>query len=470
MAVERSVAQQLQISSDVRAVTRPGSLFSGALVVHAGDAFAVASVAILVGFQPLASLFCLSSFVVLMLAARPSVSGDVGGELGRLLASVAAPTLLFLPLAPQGAELETLARAVPLVALAVVLGRVAAYATLKWYRVRGSLAERTLIVGEGEVASSVLDVLQRHPEYGLDPVGSLGNDTTQPKVPVLGDVDDLEDVVRAHGVRRVIIAFGNTREHALVPILRACHDLPVEVYVVPRLFELAAAPSGRNVEHVWGIPLVRLPRLAFRRVARAGKRALDVAVAGTALVVSAPVLIVAALAVRVSSHGPILFRQVRVGRHGRRFEILKFRTMQVHEDADTAWFVSADQQVTTVGRFLRRTSIDELPQLINVLRGEMSLVGPRPERPHYVDRFSGAIPSYEARHRVAGGITGWAQIHGRDRNVDSIPERARFDNDYIENWSIWRDVQILVRTLPHMFRGDLGSEETPYRSNGHADS
>jgi lipopolysaccharide/colanic/teichoic acid biosynthesis glycosyltransferase len=171
----------------------------------------------------------------------------------------------------------------------------------------------------------------------------------------------------------------------------------------------------------------------------------------------APILLVAAVAVKVSSPGPILFRQKRVGRHGQIFEILKFRTMYPHDDADTAWFVSNDL-VTRVGRILRRTSLDELPQLINVLRGEMSLVGPRPERPHYVDSFAVKIPSYEWRHRVPGGITGWAQIHGRERSMDLILERARFDNDYIESWSLWRDVVILARTLPQVFRGDAANQ------------
>lgn len=461
MEVEKAVPQQAQIASRAVDFAALRGVLSGVLIVYAADVVAMASAAILAGLEPLVLLFCLSSFAVLVFAARPRASGDVGGELGRLLASVAAPTLVFLPLAGGGAQLETLARTLPVIAAAVVLGRVVAYGALRWARVRGALVEKTLIVGEGEVASSVIDTLHRHPEYGLEAIGSLGSDVVRPGVPVLGDVDDLDEVVRAHGVRRLIVAFGSKREPALIPILRACDDTPVEVYVVPRLFELAAAPSGRNVEHLRDIPLVRLPRLAHRRAARAGKRALDVAVAGTVLLVTSPILALAALAVKASSPGPVLFRQVRIGRRGRPFEILKFRTMHVNEDPDTAWIVSADEQITRVGRFLRRTSIDELPQLLNVLRGEMSLVGPRPERPHYVDRFTGAIPSYEARHRVSGGITGWAQIHGRQRSLDSIPERARLDNDYIERWSLWRDVLILCRTLPQMFRGDQDGEAPP---------
>ncbi|HZD18489.1 MAG TPA: exopolysaccharide biosynthesis polyprenyl glycosylphosphotransferase, partial [Actinomycetota bacterium] len=292
-------------------------------------------------------------------------------------------------------------------------------------------------------------------------VGSLGGDRAKGQPPLLGGVDDLEGVVRAYGIRRVVVGFGRTRDPDLVRILRRCDDLPVEVYVVPRLFELGAASAGRNVERVWGFPLVHLPRPARRRAARVCKRALDVVIASVVLVLLAPVFAAAAVAVKVSSPGPVLFRQERVGRRGRVFDILKFRTMVCDGDAETAWFVSGDERVTRVGRVLRKLSLDELPQLINVLRGEMSLVGPRPERPHYVDRFSASIPSYEARHRVAVGITGWAQIHGRDRSMDAIPERARFDNDYIENWSVWQDLLILVRTVPHVFRGDVENGHHP---------
>jgi lipopolysaccharide/colanic/teichoic acid biosynthesis glycosyltransferase len=168
---------------------------------------------------------------------------------------------------------------------------------------------------------------------------------------------------------------------------------------------------------------------------------------------AAPLLAAAALAVAVSSKGPILFRQRRIGQHGRPFDLLKLRSMTINNDSDTTWNVALDVRVTRVGRILRRTSLDELPQLINVLKGDMSLVGPRPERPFYVLQFEETIPRYRDRHRAPVGLTGWAQIHGL-RGDSSIDDRVRFDNNYIEHWSIWRDLSILARTLSAMLRGE----------------
>jgi lipopolysaccharide/colanic/teichoic acid biosynthesis glycosyltransferase len=162
--------------------------------------------------------------------------------------------------------------------------------------------------------------------------------------------------------------------------------------------------------------------------------------------VCAPVLLAAAVAVRRSSPGPVLFRQLRVGRNGALFKLLKFRTMAVNDDADTTWSVDGDERVTRAGRFLRRTFLDELPQILNVLRGEMSLVGPRPERPYFARRFAGNVPRYEDRHRVPAGMTGWAQVHGL-RGDTPIPDRVRFDNYYIEHWSLWLDIVVLARTV-----------------------
>jgi exopolysaccharide biosynthesis polyprenyl glycosylphosphotransferase len=182
------------------------------------------------------------------------------------------------------------------------------------------------------------------------------------------------------------------------------------------------------------------------------KRGLDVLVAGVGLLAAAPVLAVAAVAVHVSSPGPILFRQMRVGRGGRAFALLKFRSMRMNDDSDTAWSVADDDRVTPVGRFLRRTSLDELPQLLNILSGDMSLVGPRPERPHFVEQFVETIPGYRDRLRVPVGLTGWAQVHGL-RGDTSIADRVRFDNAYIENWSLWLDIVILARTIREALMG-----------------
>jgi lipopolysaccharide/colanic/teichoic acid biosynthesis glycosyltransferase len=170
------------------------------------------------------------------------------------------------------------------------------------------------------------------------------------------------------------------------------------------------------------------------------------------LLVTAPLLGACAIAVKLSGPGPIFFRQKRIGQRGEVFELLKFRTMPENSDSETTWNVSEDERMTTAGVWMRRASLDELPQLINVLRGEMSLVGPRPERPYFVDQFRVAVPGYDDRHRVPAGMTGWAQVHGL-RGDTSIPARARFDNHYVEHWSLWRDLVILVRTVGAVFSG-----------------
>jgi lipopolysaccharide/colanic/teichoic acid biosynthesis glycosyltransferase len=194
-----------------------------------------------------------------------------------------------------------------------------------------------------------------------------------------------------------------------------------------------------------------------------GKRAVDVVGAGLALVVVGPLMVFLALAVRLSSPGPVVLRQARVGLDGVPFDLFKFRSMRVFPDSDTLWSVgSTDPRITPLGRLLRRSGLDELPQLINVVRGDMSLVGPRPERPHFADNFAANVPGYAERNRVRGGLTGWAQIHGL-RGDTSITERTRLDLEYMEEWSIWRDVIIIIGTVPALIRG-AGVDDAPPRA------
>ena len=355
------------------------------------------------------------------------------------------------------AHLSNLTVIAPLSAIAVIIGRAAAYALGRAAKGRGVASERTLIVGEGELAIGLAKTLLDHQEFGLRPVGFLGRSQDGSAVlPFLGECAELDHVVHQHSVSRVLIAFGDTDDKDLATVLRATERTPAEIHVVPRFFELSGIPQGAAVDDVCGIPLFHLRRPALRAAARVEKRAFDLVGSTLLLLLTAPLLAIAALAVRLSSPGPILFRQKRVGLNGQVFEIVKFRTMRENDDSDTAWFSGDDDRVTRAGRILRMTSIDELPQLLNVLRGEMSLVGPRPERPHYTDQFAATVSRYDDRHRVLGGITGWAQIHGRSRGLDAVPERARLDNYYIENWSVWRDLVIIVRTVAVLLRGDDG--------------
>jgi exopolysaccharide biosynthesis polyprenyl glycosylphosphotransferase len=335
-----------------------------------------------------------------------------------------------------------------------LLGRTIVYSAIREARRRGRFQRRTLLLGAGTVAGNLAANLVAHPEYGLKLKGMLDDDPllreNERPVPVLGGYDALADTVLEQSVDVVIVTFGSIREPEMVPVLRAGDRLACEMLFVPRLYELHSVT--RDTEVLWGMPLVRLRRAPFRTGAWTVKRVFDVVVSGLALLLLAPVL---ALCATLSSleTGAVLFRQTRIGLDGRPFTLLKFCSMRPVDDTEalTQWNIGRDPRVRLIGRFLRRTSLDELPQLWNVLRGDMSLVGPRPERPFFVDEFARQYPWYTARHRVPAGLTGWAQVHGL-RGDTSIADRARFDNSYIENWSMWGDIKILLRTAGQVIR------------------
>jgi exopolysaccharide biosynthesis polyprenyl glycosylphosphotransferase len=323
------------------------------------------------------------------------------------------------------------------------------------------LGTPTLIVGTGIVAQQLGRRLL-DPRYGMRPVGFLDSDplpTSDPdaELPVLGGRDDFAAALAQSGARQVIVAFSAEPDRNLLSMLDECQRLGVGVALVPRLFE--SVSNRATLDHVGGLPLLRLAPTDPFDWRFAIKHAFDRACAALALVAFAPLLAAIAAAVRLSSPGPILFRQLRVGRDGRPFHLLKFRTMR-EADGPAAFLplpgrapggVEGADRRTRIGSFLRDYSLDELPQLINVLRGEMSIVGPRPERPEFVGRFSTEVDGYARRHRVKAGITGWAQINGL-RGQTSIADRAEWDNYYIRNWSLGLDLRIIARTVLEVLR------------------
>jgi exopolysaccharide biosynthesis polyprenyl glycosylphosphotransferase len=349
-------------------------------------------------------------------------------------------------------------------------GRTALYWVQRQERIAGEGLRPTLIVGAGRVGRLAAQRLAEMPQLGLKPVGYLDKeplaaDGGDAALPVLGASWDLEHVVQEHDVEQVIITFSTAPDDVLLRLVRRCEQLGVAVAVVPRLYERTT--TRLTVDHIGGLPLVSAHPSDPRGLHFALKYAFD-RVAGLVLVVLlAPVLAAAAFATYLSVGRPIFFRQRRVGRDGVEFDMLKFRTMHgtpaERGELDAGW---ADRQLgqvspdvvepqadprTRVGSILRRTSIDELPQLLNVLMGQMSLVGPRPERAHYVRRFEGSVYRYGERHRVKSGITGWAQVNGL-RGQTSLEDRIEWDNYYIENFSLWFDVKILLLTVAAVFR------------------
>lgn len=377
-------------------------------------------------------------------------------DLPYLLAGVLAGAVTRLAVAAAGglALPARLGREMALFAGLVVAVRLVAYALARQVRARGLAQYSTLILGAGQVGVQLGRALVDHRELGLHVVGYLSVEPQLedqvPPAPVLGGYDRLAEVIWQHRVRNVIVAFGTVTGADLVDLLRTCDRLDCEIFFVPRLFELQH--TTRDMDWVWGVPLVRLRRRAFRASSWRLKRLFDVVVSGLGLLLLAPVLALIALAVRLDGGPGILFRQERVGLDGRSFTLLKFRSLRPADDRESQlhWSVTGDPRLRPVGRFLRRTSLDELPQLVNVLRGDMSLVGPRPERPYFVDRFAQDVPRYQSRLRVPAGVTGWSQIHGL-RGDTSIAERASFDNYYVENWSLWGDVKIVLRTVASIF-------------------
>jgi exopolysaccharide biosynthesis polyprenyl glycosylphosphotransferase len=349
----------------------------------------------------------------------------------------------------------------------VAAGRVALYWSRSRARADGESSRPTLIVGAGRIGAVVAKRLLAAPQLGLKPVAFLDKEplvdtVAEVGVPVVGASWDLDEAIERHRIEQVIVTFSTAPDGVLLRLVRRCEELGIAVSVVPRLFE--RMPERYAVDHVGGIALVS-PRPADPRAWEfTVKYALDRLLAGLALVLLSPVLAVLSLAVLVSMGRPVFFRQTRIGRDGRAFRIMKFRSMRpgtgsgpwahlhvVSVDAlGPGGVEGVDDRRTRVGTFLRRSSLDELPQLVNVFRGEMSLVGPRPERPEYVSEFQKTVYRYDDRHRVRSGITGWAQVHGL-RGKTSLADRAEWDNFYIENFSLWLDLKIALKTVGAVF-------------------
>jgi exopolysaccharide biosynthesis polyprenyl glycosylphosphotransferase len=405
---------------------------------------------------------------------RTSVFDDVRVVL--TTSALAAMVTLFVraffttdpAVAQQGARLWAFA------AVFVAGGRVTYYWNERSARRAGESLKPTLIIGAGRVGRLTAQRLLAMPQLGLKPIGFLDKDPLAPApvaangvvLPVLGASWDLENVVRRHEVEQVIITFSKAPNDVLLRLFRRCEELGLAVSMVPRLYELTT--HRVSVEHLGGLPLVSAHPADPRGLQFVLKYAVDRILSTALIVVLSPLLIAAGVATYLSLGRPIFFRQRRVGRDGVEFDMLKFRTMrgkpEERGEADADWAkqqlegspapavaaAPSEQLATPVGKLLRRFSIDELPQLFNVQLGHMSIVGPRPERVHYVRQFEQNIYRYGDRHRVKSGITGWAQANGLRGNT-SLADRVEWDNYYIENFSLWLDLKIVLMTFAAIF-------------------
>ncbi len=316
-------------------------------------------------------------------------------------------------------------------------------------RRRGLASDNLLVVGTGKIALDIVKQVQRHRELGYNIVGVVNDPNShQGKmmgVPVIGNYPDLPDLIDRYQVQQIIIAVPDARRSEIVELVTMCQRSDVDVKIYPDIFAYIA--GDLNLDDLNGMPLLTVRDIALRGWKLSLKRGLDIVGAFFGLILLSPFMLLTAYLLRREDPGPVFFIQERMGLDGKPFPMIKFRSMRVDSEANgPGWTVENDPRVTRIGRFMRSTNWDEIPQLINVLLGHMSLVGPRPEQPHYVNQFRTQIPRYMERHREKAGMTGWAQIHGL-RGDTSIPERTTYDLWYVENWSLWLDIKIIIRTI-----------------------
>ena len=337
------------------------------------------------------------------------------------------------------------------------------HAQIQWQaQARGVGDDRILIIGAGEVGRMLLQKVLQNPKLGYQVVGIVDNSkasagSTVFGIPTLGTIVDIPWIIEKHAIDEVIIGLPESSHQDLVGIISLCEREKVGIRVFPDVFQIMASEVG--IGDLGGLPLLTIRDVALQGWKLTLKRGMDVVVSGISLIISSPFLLLTALLIKLESPGPVFYVQERMGLDARPFKILKFRSMR--QDAEVGgpgWTTEDDPRRTKLGSIIRRFNIDELPQLINVLIGDMSLVGPRPERPVYVEQFRQSIPRYMDRHREKAGMTGWAQVNGL-RGDTSIVERTKYDLWYIENWSLGLDIKIILRTIIQLL---LGTNQNAY--------
>lgn len=350
--------------------------------------------------------------------------------------------------------------------LLVALGRVIVRSVQKLLILRGKGLHRALVVGWSDRLDKLYEEVARYPEAGIEIVGSLrlrrqlGTDDAE--VDSL-DIDELERTQSIHDLPRlidelevqdVLIALGSNDGDSLMEVLRLCDGKSVSLKLVPDFYTLIGGMA--RTEHMYGIPLIEVLPEPMQPWEVTFKRLFDIGVSAFILVAGFPIWLLLGLAVHFTSPGPMIYRQTRVGEKGRTFTMLKYRTMKEDAEKGTGpvWASHDDPRYTALGKWLRKWRLDEIPQLINVFKGDMSLVGPRPERPYFVEKLAREIPLYNRRHRVKPGITGWAQVKWKyDTSLEDVRQKVKYDLFYIENMSLQRDLQILFRTVYTAIRG-----------------
>lgn len=323
---------------------------------------------------------------------------------------------------------------------------------------KGRGVHKALIVGVGSMATYIHENLMRHKLSGMNVIGFISDVENPPQavngVPVVGTVADINRIIREKDVKDVIVAFDETQQDVLISVLDVIEVPDVSVKIVPNFYQLISGMNQTNQIH--GLPLIEVMPDPMPTWEKFTKRTLDVVASLIILVILAPVMVIVAMLVKLTSKGPVIFAQNRVGLHGKEFMIYKFRTMVADAEKATGpvFAQKQDPRITPLGLILRKLRLDELPQLLNVLSGGMSLVGPRPERPFFVEQFKKEIPLYSRRLRVKPGITGWAQVKWKyDESFEDVVEKTKYDLFYVENISLRMDLKILLNTIVTVITG-----------------
>jgi exopolysaccharide biosynthesis polyprenyl glycosylphosphotransferase len=324
---------------------------------------------------------------------------------------------------------------------------------------RGIGHRKTIIVGEDERAQTLSDLVSKHPALGYSVIGlvTLSDKPASQQsssVPVLGRITSLTDIIKDRAVQEVLIAVDSREQESIIKIIDSINGLPVGIKILPDLYTVVGGQVRTN--QIYGVPLIDIMPQIMQPWEESVKRSIDVMVSFLILAVGMPLWLVVAVAIRLDTPGPILYKQQRVGKNGRIFNVYKFRSMQ--QDAEKVsgpqWAGKKDPRITRVGNILRKLHLDEIPQFINVLRGSMSLIGPRPERPFFVEQFNKQIPLYSRRHAVRPGISGWAQVkHKYDETLEDVKIKLQYDLYYIENMSLRMDLKILLMTVYRVLLG-----------------
>ncbi|MFN4896754.1 MAG: undecaprenyl-phosphate glucose phosphotransferase [Pseudomonadota bacterium] len=341
-----------------------------------------------------------------------------------------------------------------LATLLTVFERSALRFFLRELRRKGYNLRYMLLVGSGQVASDMVSRVRLHQELGIQLVGCLSRDGSEKRgpggIPVVGSYNDMGQFLNRADIDQIVVALPLEDQQVLPEIMEQLKDSMLDIKIIPDLYQFASI--GGAIEEFEGLPVISLQGCPLDGINLVSKRALDLIIASLALIIFSPLMLIIAILVKLTSRGAVFFKQERVSFDGSRFHIVKFRTMYTDaEKSGPGWTTPGDDRVTPLGRLLRSTSLDELPQLFNVLRGDMSIVGPRPERPVFIKEFRQHIPRYMLRHKVPAGITGWAQVHGW-RGDTSIDKRIEYDLYYIENWSLLLDLKIVCMTVINGFK------------------